>query len=165
MYIIACHRHNMASYNNIESMFKRYTHIKKHIYSILMKICKYIYKYIWWIYIYMFVLIVSWTVGKPPTPMRAENIHISGICKRYSVNLFIEGGNVRRENVRHKTRREMLGGQCPGGECPFPVFIYLLLYRNILEHILETCAFSFLSFPFNQTEPQQRVAGQLVINK
>jgi hypothetical protein len=25
-------------------------------------------------------------------------------------------------------------------------------------YILETCAFSFLSFPFNQTEPQQRVA-------
>ncbi|CAK9806562.1 hypothetical protein ANTPLA_LOCUS4936 [Anthophora plagiata] len=26
-------------------------------------------------------------------------------------------------------------------------------------NILETCGFSFLSFPFNQTEPQQRVAG------
>jgi ATP-dependent DNA helicase PIF1 len=26
-------------------------------------------------------------------------------------------------------------------------------------NILETCAFSFLSFPFNQTEPQQSVAG------
>ena len=25
--------------------------------------------------------------------------------------------------------------------------------------ILETCAFSFLYFPFNQTETQQRVAG------
>ena len=29
------------------------------------------------------------------------------------------------------------------------------LYINILEK----CAFSFLSFPFNQTEPQQLVAG------
>jgi hypothetical protein len=27
------------------------------------------------------------------------------------------------------------------------------------RHMLRTCAFSFLSFQFNQTEPQQRMAG------
>jgi hypothetical protein len=33
-----------------------------------------------------------------------------------------------------------------------------ILYTH-KQYILQTCAFSFLSFPFNQTEPQQRVAG------
>ena len=36
---------------------------------------------------------------------------------------------------------------------------YCIPTSNVKLNILETFAFSFLSFPFNQTEPQQRVAG------